>query len=258
VRDGLTVLRAHALAGRPAAGTRLLGSFEAWSAVVPAALAWLGCADPLESRPAADAGADRTKAALVGLLDGWARLDPLGQGLTVAHVLRLLYPERRFGEPRAPDAPGVEELREAVETIAPSIGGKPPSSVKLGLALRGFRKRVVGGRMFECKATRTGVAAWLVVGTRARFGNPAAGAAWGACDAGDVSLLRPEKEVVDLYPVAGSGGGNLTAHRPATPSTASTPCTVDDYDAAELEERRAIQELDDEPHMKRREEGMAA
>ncbi len=42
----LTVLIAHANAGRPK-GSIMMGSFEEWSSVVPAALEWCGCPNPI-------------------------------------------------------------------------------------------------------------------------------------------------------------------------------------------------------------------
>ena len=54
VAAGLTLLRAHAIADRPAAGVRRMGSFEEWAKVVASAIAWAPGPDPRStaSRPA--------------------------------------------------------------------------------------------------------------------------------------------------------------------------------------------------------------
>jgi putative DNA primase/helicase len=50
VAAGLTALRAYVAAGTPAQPIEPMGSFEAWSGLVRAALVWLGEADPLLGR----------------------------------------------------------------------------------------------------------------------------------------------------------------------------------------------------------------
>jgi len=224
VRAALTMLCAHARAGRPKAGARTLGSFEAWSAIVPAALTWLDRADPLGSRPEADAASDRTKVALVGLLEGWARLDPHAQGMTVSQVIRLLYPERR-GTPAPPDPPGVEELREALESLVPSQGGKPPNPAKVGNALRRYRKRVIGGRMFDCKPARAGSVAWIVTGGTGGTGGADSLPALG----NEEVISKKKRENGPTSPTSPTIGSQLDL------APASEP------DEDELEERRAIQ-----------------
>lgn len=59
--SALTVLRGYVTAGRPAVELRPMGSFEAWSSVVRAALVWAGGADPAHTQDAlreASAGAE--------------------------------------------------------------------------------------------------------------------------------------------------------------------------------------------------------
>jgi len=64
VAAALTLLRAHACAGRPQGDLQPFGSFEAWSEVVRAALVWVGESDPVLGRRAvqeADSELDRLR-----------------------------------------------------------------------------------------------------------------------------------------------------------------------------------------------------
>lgn len=63
LRDALTILRGHALAGRPAGAN--LDSFEAWSAVVSSAVLWAWGTDPALARPPEDANRDHSTARTV-------------------------------------------------------------------------------------------------------------------------------------------------------------------------------------------------
>jgi putative DNA primase/helicase len=162
VRAALTILRAYAVAGRPAVGVKRWGSFEVWSDLIPSALVWAGAADPMLARPSVDAGIEPEKLALLSLLDAWARLDAEGQGMSAKNVIELLYTPERLRGGAPPD--GFDAVREAIEALTkPAMPGKAPSPRALGYALRRFRGRVVGGRKFIGHADRSGVMRWSVV-----------------------------------------------------------------------------------------------
>lgn len=58
VAHGLTILRAHAVAGRPRHGGSRMGSFEDWDDVIRSPLLWLGVADPCADREKIRADSD--------------------------------------------------------------------------------------------------------------------------------------------------------------------------------------------------------
>lgn len=176
VHAALTILRAYIVAGRPDMGTGTWGSFEAWAELIPPALVHAGAANPLEARPLTQGREDAEKAALAALLTGWARLSK--EGITVRDAIGSLYSRDYLRGESIPD--GFDGLREAIEYFAPTRPGSPPSTAKLGYALRRFRRRVVGGQRFDSRNTRTGVLAWFVEG-----GDEGAG------DAGDEGHVLP-------------------------------------------------------------------
>jgi hypothetical protein len=160
VRAALVILRAYFVAGCPDMGCKPWGSFEAWSRLIANACVWIGLPDPMRTRAELESSADSAKSALVALLDGWQRLG----AITAKEAISQLYPTRRYDQPDVPD--GYDELREAVETLAPPQPGKPPTSKALGLALRRVRRRVVGGRMLDAQSGHGGVVRWHVISSR--------------------------------------------------------------------------------------------
>ncbi len=163
VRAALTILRAHAVAGRPPGGVRSWGSFESWSAVVAAAVAFVDLPDPQATREGLSSAADATKLAVRALLDGWARLTKdVPEGLTAKRAIEVLYPPERLRGHANPD--GYDDMREAIETLVPTKPGMPPSHVKLGAKLRAMKRRVIGGRMVDGEPDRKGAIRWRVVG----------------------------------------------------------------------------------------------
>jgi hypothetical protein len=161
VRAALTIVLAYLEAGRPDVGCRVWGSFESWSEVVPAALVWAGGEDPMETRINLDTNSDPEKVALVELLKGWAQLDS-GAGLTARSAIEGLYPGGRPWDQRVMDR--FDELREAIEFLAPPLPGKAPTAQQLGNVLRRSRGRIADGRRLEMKLAGGGVGRWKVVG----------------------------------------------------------------------------------------------
>jgi hypothetical protein len=161
VTAALTILRGHAVAGRPDGGVKAWGSFECWSSVVAAAVAWVEMPDPQLTREGLTVSADATKLAIRGLIEGWARLTAnTPDGITVKRAIELLYtPERLRGHAVAD---GFDDLREAIEALVPTQPGKVPSSSKLGYRMRSVRRRPVSGRMLDGEADRNGVIRWTI------------------------------------------------------------------------------------------------
>ena len=156
----LTLLRAYHLAGRPSQGLRW-ASFEEWTELVPSAIVWAGGKSPLACRPSDTGRVSPEREALAVLLRDWPRLDTAGEGITLRSALATLYPERRPGDPpAAPDA--LDELRDALEVLAPPRGGRAPDASRLAGAFRRLRQVSVGGRALEASTGRGGVSRWLV------------------------------------------------------------------------------------------------
>ena len=160
---GLTILRAYSVAGRPSSGLRW-GSFEAWTDLVASAILWAGGANVLATRPTQRGTTDPARAAHLTILEHWPRLDPTGEGLTIATVKKLLYPERFNADP-IPEAPYYGEVREALETLALHKSGRGIDPNLLGFRFRKMRDRWVEGARLELNEdnkARGGAARWRV------------------------------------------------------------------------------------------------
>jgi hypothetical protein len=161
VRAALTVLRAFFVAGCPRGSCAEWGSFEAWAALVPPAIAWAGGADVLKARANAAAVEDPDKAAYRVILADLPRLVQ-GRAMKTADMIAALYPpERQRNGPMPLD--GFDDLREAFEGLTATPPGKVPGALPLSNQLRRFLTRVVGGRKLDRQFDRKGIATWHVV-----------------------------------------------------------------------------------------------
>jgi hypothetical protein len=157
VAAALTILRAHALAGRPAAGVRRVGSFEEWAGLIASAVAWAGGAVVTDAMPRAETGDDPLLSALGALLESWPRFDPTGRGIPLRTLAGFLYPESPGDE--------LDYVRDALELLAPakSPGGVRFDVARLGLVLRAHRGRNLGGFAFKEGKKSHGSQTWVVV-----------------------------------------------------------------------------------------------
>jgi hypothetical protein len=148
----LTILRGYCAAGRPDQGLRAWGSFEGWSALVRAAVVWVGLPDPGDTRLLLQEQADVAAEAMNVILACWERLDPERRGLTAAEVLHRLHQA-------SPDDPPdyYADLRDALEALL----GKPDAR-SLGTKLRSYRRRVFGDRFLDQTGTQQRAARWAV------------------------------------------------------------------------------------------------
>ena len=163
VTAALTLLRAHALAGRPTAGVRRVGSFEEWCSMIASAIAWAGGACVLDAMPRSTTSDDPILSALGVLLEAWPLFDPAAVGLRLGALADKLYPPRHSGDPGEDD--GLGHVREALELLAPARGGGAVrfDARKLGYVLRAHRGRNLGGRAFEEGSVNHGAKTWRVV-----------------------------------------------------------------------------------------------
>jgi putative DNA primase/helicase len=127
VVDALTILRAHAVAGRPQCGISPFGSFELWSEMIRAAIVWLGLADPILGRQSVveqDGGAS----AVADMLRVWHAVHG-DRELTTRQVLNT------------PPQDLLDAIDEVIGSdVAPSNRGR-----HLGQVLAQWRDRIVGG-----------------------------------------------------------------------------------------------------------------
>lgn len=139
----LTLLRGHALAGRPSHGQPALGGFEDWDRTVRACVMWAGVGDPDGGRARLRAEGDADLADLRGALAAW--IDAIGpRPVSVAEVLTIA--ERHA------------ELRTALEALVPSrlSGGS------LGKALGRVAGRIVDGLQVGRMGVVHGIQRWAV------------------------------------------------------------------------------------------------
>jgi hypothetical protein len=128
----LTILRAFAVAGRPAQSLEPWGSFEAWSEHVRAPIVWAGMPDPAKARDLFQAEADCEADDLGSLLTAWISADPNGDGMTAATAVEKA---KTMNE---------SDFKSAIENL---VGNLDPR--KLGNKLRRIKRRVIGGLFFQ-------------------------------------------------------------------------------------------------------------
>ncbi len=157
----LTVLRAYSSHGSPDTDVpRWGGGFESWATVVAGSIRFCGGPNVLLCKPSAEERGDGTVMALDAFLLHLPRLTQ-GEPVRLKSLLATLYPERDSHDgPQAPD--GWEDLREAIETLAPPRHGQGVDPRKLGAALRYHAARIRHGRRLANRSAAAGTVAWYV------------------------------------------------------------------------------------------------
>ncbi len=158
VQAALTVLRAFVAAGRPGADAFNWGSFTAWAKLIPAAIAYAGGANVLDTRAVRLGVEEPEVEALRVVLSQLPQLAP--EGITTKSLIELLYPPERVRGQAAPDS--WNDLREAIEVFAPTPSGKAPDPRRFGAAIRKFKGRIVGGHKLDGVTAMGGVLRWVV------------------------------------------------------------------------------------------------
>jgi hypothetical protein len=152
VASALTLLQAHALAGRPIPDLKPFGSFESWSEVVRSAVYWASGYDPCETRQELLAN-DPETIARETFIEGWSELPSSDKGLTIAEALRLMkaQPERYM------------TLRDCMMEWSRTMD--LPSANLIGRRMQALLRRVCKGRYLE--STRyQGTHVWKVVNAK--------------------------------------------------------------------------------------------
>ncbi len=158
----LTILRAYFAAGRPKAGLKSWGSFEAWSEVVREAIVFAGLPDPVNTRASISTTSTEAEGlhAFVPGLQEFAKTDPAtvadGGWFRAAHVVERL---RKTQDAQGEEGPPFARLREGLDVL---LGDRKLDAASLGRLLRSLRGRKVDGRQVEREATKAPIARWTV------------------------------------------------------------------------------------------------
>ena len=145
----LTILKAHAQAGRPDCGLAPMGSFESWSRVVRSAVRWATGEDPCVGIKLVRDN-DPETVGRAALIDSWAELPGADRGITTAEAIKLVR-----------DHPASYGNLQAV-LMEWSRTAELPSPRTVGMKLNGLRGRVIGGRRFASRDAGRGSLAWRV------------------------------------------------------------------------------------------------
>lgn len=129
----LTILRAHAVAGRPTAELTKM-AYPEWDCVVRQAVYWAAGLDPAAGREALYE-TDPEEAATAALVTGWRALTPTGEHLTVTQAMKRLK-----ADPTC--APG---LYDSLAAMANSPSSDLPTPKLVAKRLSSLRGRVVAG-----------------------------------------------------------------------------------------------------------------
>lgn len=190
VRAALTILRAHALAGRPGE-VKKLGSYGEWSRMVAAAVKWVYGVDPIEAIVKADTGANTEAASRSMLISALLEIN----ADTTEHDAGAMV---RLSQKLDSQAPGGSTLLYPIlaEVVA-EILAKPTKETpeaKVGSRLGSMRGRIIDGYKVTRREGKVGgVKRVLWKLERAIKPNPA-----------DPSP--------DPTPKGGEGGGGVTHH----------------------------------------------
>lgn len=149
--DAATVLAAYVAAGRPAVEMRPMGSFEAWSRVVRAALVWAGQPDPAVTQDTLAEGSDLDRSELGAVLAAWRDVYA-DRAVTTADILA----DYRDMDDKSPK---LVAFRTALEGWLDKVTAR-----RLGSRLRSAREQIVGGlRLTAAGKAHSGFATWRVV-----------------------------------------------------------------------------------------------
>ena len=153
VRDALTILKSHALAGRPTGAWAPLGSFEEWDKIVRGAVFFCTGYDANATRKQAAADSPERQDKL-RLLEAWRGM-PGGMlgGISAGDACKLA------SEPNG--SPVNQDLADAL--MAFGKDGKLPSVRTVGNKIRAMRGQNVGGLAFHSKGSDKRGSLWMVV-----------------------------------------------------------------------------------------------
>lgn len=152
----LTMLRAYAAKGWPDTGVKL-ASYQAWARVVAGSIRFAGGADVTTAQPPRERAALDDSGAVATLIERLGSLADVPRSL--ASILQAVYPAPGRNDP--PD--GYNDVREALESLAPAKGPMGPSSRSVGRKLSKFNGRWFGNRRLVARVDEhSKVMLWVV------------------------------------------------------------------------------------------------
>jgi putative DNA primase/helicase len=157
VAAGLTILRAHFLAGRVKHGGARKGSFEAWDDVVRSPILWAGGADPLGNVARLREQSDQDVALIREVHEAWWLCFNVCGG-TVAMAIHIA--EQAKSE-KADDKAAIL-MKGALTGLDPRGGGKAFNPQTIGNRIGAIKGRIVDGRRFVQISEARGSAVWKV------------------------------------------------------------------------------------------------
>jgi hypothetical protein len=165
IRACLVILRAFIVAeSKSKSDAGSWGSFEAWSALVPAAILYAGGPNVLELRQRGGAVDNGEGAAHAALMRAWpTEVFPKGYA-RAGELLKYagFQDEKEIENGKLPPDQRLEDLRNALRELTQTPDGRTPSSTTVGNALRALRGKWREGRKIVGAPHRTGVAMWGV------------------------------------------------------------------------------------------------
>jgi hypothetical protein len=161
IRACLVILRAFIVAeSKVDAGS--WGSFEAWSALVPAAILHAGGPNVLELRQRGSTIDNGEGAAHVALMRAWPT-ETFPKGLKAGALLKYAsFQDEKDIDAQKMPPDGLDELRIAMRELTQTPDGRAPTSTTLGFALRSLRGKWREGRKLVGDRERTGLVMWRV------------------------------------------------------------------------------------------------
>lgn len=161
IRACLVILRAF-IVGDSKADAGSWGSFEAWSALVPAAILHAGGPNVLELRQRGGTIDNGEGAAHVALMRGWPT-ETFPKGVKAGALLKYAsFQDEKDIDAQKMPPDGLDELRIAMRELTQTPDGRVPSSTTLGFALRALRGKWREGRKLVGDRERTGLVMWRV------------------------------------------------------------------------------------------------
>lgn len=155
IQASLTILRAYALANWPEQNIKPFGRFEEWSNWIRAALVWLGCADPNDTRKDIERE-DPVRIALGNLLEILNKL--FGKCIfTTNQIIEKLIELDKL------DTENATILRDALVDFCPDRRGDSFNISHLGKKLKEIQKRIERGLSLQKYGDSGGKINWRII-----------------------------------------------------------------------------------------------
>jgi hypothetical protein len=134
-----------------------LGSFEAWSEVVPAAIVFAGGPNILNTRSRDGGAEDEKSQAITIIINLWPW--PPEERKKSAEILHKVFDGENIV---TKVTPAQVELRAALRVLTEVREGQLPNSIKLGIALKSMLHKVSNGKSMQSIVAKGESTLWFV------------------------------------------------------------------------------------------------